>query len=82
MPKLPTNVKVSTADTELQFAIQNKTTGRALFDQVISATGLREVRLLNQNKFFSFFLHYRCGTLEFISLTNGTNQDGSTWKRK
>lgn len=48
MPKLPTNVKVSTADTELQFAIQNKTTGRALFDQVLSATGLREVRVLAQ----------------------------------
>jgi hypothetical protein len=44
MPKVPTNVRVSTVDTELQFAIQNKTTGKSLFDQVISTTGIREVR--------------------------------------
>jgi len=36
------NVRVTTADTELQFGIQNKTTGKALFDQIISTTGIRE----------------------------------------
>ena len=44
MPKPSNTVKVSTADTELQFSIQNKTAGKALFDQVITTTGIREVR--------------------------------------
>lgn len=43
MPKVPTNVKVSTFDTELQFSIQNKTRGKSLFDQVVQTTGIREV---------------------------------------
>ena len=44
MPKTPTNVKVSTPDTELQFAIQgNKATGKTLFDNIILTTGIREV---------------------------------------
>ena len=43
MPKGPINVKVSTADTELQFAIQKNTSVKALFDQVITTTGIREV---------------------------------------
>ena len=37
-----TNVRVTTADTELQFGIQPKTIGKALFDQVIATTGIRE----------------------------------------
>ncbi len=41
--KNPSKVKVSTLDTELQFMIHNKTTGKALFDLVIQTTGLREV---------------------------------------
>ena len=41
-------VKVATADTELQFAIQSKTTGKALFDQIINTTGLREVNKYKQ----------------------------------
>jgi len=35
-------VRVLTMDTELEFTIQNKTTGKLLFDQVIQTTGLRE----------------------------------------
>ena len=40
--KNQTNIRVTTADTELQFGIRDKTVGKALFDQVISTTGLRE----------------------------------------
>lgn len=36
------NVRVLTMDTELEFTIQTKTTGKLLFDQVVQTTGLRE----------------------------------------
>ncbi|KAL3318986.1 hypothetical protein Ciccas_002349 [Cichlidogyrus casuarinus] len=39
----PLNVKVTTIDAELEFAIQGNTTGRQLFDQVVKTIGLREV---------------------------------------
>jgi len=35
-------VRVLTMDTELEFTIQAKTTGKLLFDQVVQTTGLRE----------------------------------------
>ena len=38
------NVKVTTVDTELQFAVQKSSGAKALFDQVITTTGIREVR--------------------------------------
>jgi len=37
------NVRVLTMDTELEFTILSKTTGKMLFDQVVSTTGLREI---------------------------------------
>ncbi|KAL5277901.1 RDX family protein [Megaselia abdita] len=42
MPK-PLNVRVVTMDAELEFAIQQTTTGKQLFDQVVKTIGLREV---------------------------------------
>lgn len=42
MPKLM-NVRVTTMDAELEFAIQQTTTGKQLFDQVVKTIGLREV---------------------------------------
>ncbi|XP_023600755.1 ezrin [Myotis lucifugus] len=42
MPK-PINVRVTTMDAELEFAIQPNTTGKQLFDQVVKTIGLREV---------------------------------------
>ncbi|XP_025057775.1 ezrin isoform X2 [Alligator sinensis] len=42
MPK-PINVRVTTVDAELEFAIQPNTTGKQLFDQVVKTIGLREV---------------------------------------
>ena len=42
MPK-PVNVRVTTIDAELEFAIQPKTTGKQLFDQVVKTIGLREI---------------------------------------
>ncbi|KAG5857405.1 hypothetical protein ANANG_G00019120 [Anguilla anguilla] len=42
MPK-PINVRVTTMDAELEFAIQPSTTGKQLFDQVLRTAGLREV---------------------------------------
>lgn len=42
MPK-PLNVRVTTMDAELEFAIQATTTGKQLFDQVVKTIGLREV---------------------------------------
>ncbi|XP_015234358.1 radixin [Cyprinodon tularosa] len=42
MPK-PVNVRVTTMDAELEFAIQPNTTGKQLFDQVVKTVGLREV---------------------------------------
>ncbi|NP_001087392.1 ezrin L homeolog [Xenopus laevis] len=42
MPK-PVNVRVTTMDAELEFAIQPSTTGKQLFDQVVKTLGLREV---------------------------------------
>ncbi|XP_038582604.1 ezrin b [Micropterus salmoides] len=42
MPKA-VNVRVTTMDAELEFAIQPSTTGKQLFDQVVKTIGLREV---------------------------------------
>ncbi|KAL3052339.1 hypothetical protein OYC64_004980 [Pagothenia borchgrevinki] len=42
MPKA-LNVRVTTMDAELEFAIQPSTTGKQLFDQVVKTIGLREV---------------------------------------
>jgi len=42
MPK-PVNVRVTTIDAELEFAIQQGTTGKQLFDQVVKTIGLREI---------------------------------------
>jgi len=43
MPKPPISIKVTTADTELQFAVAKQSSTQALFDQVITTTGIREV---------------------------------------
>ncbi|EJW79212.1 Nf2 protein, partial [Wuchereria bancrofti] len=37
------NVRVTTMDAELEFAIQSSTTGKQLFDQVVKTVGLREI---------------------------------------
>ncbi|KAH9425391.1 moesin [Dermatophagoides pteronyssinus] len=37
------NVRVTTMDAELEFAIQPSTTGKQLFDQVVKTIGLREI---------------------------------------
>jgi radixin len=37
------NVRVTTMDAELEFAIQATTTGKQLFDQVVKTVGLREI---------------------------------------
>ena len=37
------NVRVTTMDAELEFAIQPTTTGKQLFDQVVKTIGLREI---------------------------------------
>ncbi|XP_074626125.1 radixin-like [Acropora palmata] len=42
MPKM-VNVRVTTVDAELEFAIQPSTTGKQLFDQVVKTIGLREI---------------------------------------
>ncbi|XP_063079832.1 ezrin b [Engraulis encrasicolus] len=42
MPK-PVNVRVTSMDAELEFAVQPSTTGKQLFDQVVKTIGLREV---------------------------------------
>ncbi|XP_067222859.1 ezrin a isoform X1 [Chanodichthys erythropterus] len=42
MPK-PINVRVTTMDAELEFAIQSVTSGKQLFEQVVKTVGLREV---------------------------------------
>ncbi|CAL9705611.1 unnamed protein product [Knipowitschia caucasica] len=42
MPKTM-NVRVTTMDAELEFAIRPKTTGKQLFDQVVRTVGLREM---------------------------------------
>ncbi|CAC5380861.1 RDX [Mytilus coruscus] len=42
MPKA-VNVRVTTMDAELEFAIQPSTTGKQLFDQVVKTIGLREI---------------------------------------
>lgn len=42
MPKT-INVRVVTMDAELEFAIQQSTTGKQLFDQVVKTIGLREI---------------------------------------
>jgi len=36
-------IKVTTMDAELEFAIQPNTTGKQLFDQVVKTIGLREI---------------------------------------
>uniref|UniRef100_A0A3P9AUS6 Ezrin b n=1 Tax=Maylandia zebra TaxID=106582 RepID=A0A3P9AUS6_9CICH len=40
---LQVNVRVTTMDAELEFAIQPSTTGKQLFDQVVKTIGLREI---------------------------------------
>jgi len=42
-PRGGINVRVLSLDTELEFTIQSKTTGKILFDQIIQTTGLREI---------------------------------------
>uniref|UniRef100_A0A7N9AYQ1 Ezrin b n=1 Tax=Mastacembelus armatus TaxID=205130 RepID=A0A7N9AYQ1_9TELE len=42
-PPFCVNVRVTTMDAELEFAIQPSTTGKQLFDQVVKTIGLREV---------------------------------------
>ncbi|ELK34813.1 Ezrin [Myotis davidii] len=42
-PAASINVRVTTMDAELEFAIQPNTTGKQLFDQVVKTIGLREV---------------------------------------
>ncbi|KAK7480735.1 hypothetical protein BaRGS_00027996 [Batillaria attramentaria] len=42
MPKT-VNVRVTTMDAELEFAIQPNTTGKQLFDQVVKTIGMREI---------------------------------------
>lgn len=42
MPKT-INVRVTTMDAELEFAIQQSTNGKQLFDQVVKTIGLREI---------------------------------------
>ncbi|KAJ8392974.1 hypothetical protein AAFF_G00068780 [Aldrovandia affinis] len=42
MPK-PVNVRVTTMDAVLQFAIQSNTTGKQFFDQVVRTVGIQEV---------------------------------------
>uniref|UniRef100_A0A3B4D193 FERM domain-containing protein n=1 Tax=Pygocentrus nattereri TaxID=42514 RepID=A0A3B4D193_PYGNA len=37
------NVRVTTMDAELEFAIQPSTTGKQLFDQIVKTIGLREI---------------------------------------
>ncbi|CAB3407918.1 unnamed protein product [Caenorhabditis bovis] len=41
LPKI--NVRVTSMDSELEFAIQSSTTGKQLFDQVVKTIGLREI---------------------------------------
>ncbi|KAI9559860.1 hypothetical protein GHT06_013867 [Daphnia sinensis] len=41
--KKKVNVRVTTMDAELEFAIQPTTTGKQLFDQVVKTIGLREI---------------------------------------
>jgi len=43
MAKKTLNIRVLTADAELEFAIQPSTTGKQLFDQVVKTIGLREI---------------------------------------
>ncbi|CAG5115478.1 unnamed protein product [Candidula unifasciata] len=43
MPRPHHNVRVTTMDAELEFAIQASTTGKQLFDQVVKTCGLREI---------------------------------------
>eukprot|EP00794_Sanderia_malayensis_P000507 gene507-1154_t len=43
VPGIMLNVRVTTMDAELEFAIQHNTTGKQLFDQVVKTIGLREV---------------------------------------
>ena len=43
MPPKPVNVRVTTMDAELEFSIQQTTTGKQLFDQVVKTIGLREI---------------------------------------
>ncbi|PWA24080.1 hypothetical protein CCH79_00018768 [Gambusia affinis] len=43
MDRSDVNVRVTTMDAELEFAIQPNTTGKQLFDQVVKTVGLREV---------------------------------------
>ncbi|KAK6728113.1 hypothetical protein RB195_005642 [Necator americanus] len=42
-PSPDINVRVTTMDAELEFAIQSNTTGKQLFDQVVKTIGLREI---------------------------------------
>jgi len=43
MPAKAINVRVTTMDAELEFAIQPSTTGKQLFHQVVKTIGLREI---------------------------------------
>lgn len=59
MPK-PINVRVTSMDAELEFAVQPSTTGKQLFDQVVKTVGIREIWYFGlmyfDNKGFSTWL--------------------------
>ena len=64
MPK-PVNVRVTTIDAELEFAIQPKTTGKQLFDQVsffhlifFNFSGCQVVKTIGLREIWFFGLQY------------------------
>ncbi|XP_036317998.1 moesin/ezrin/radixin homolog 1 isoform X1 [Rhagoletis pomonella] len=74
MSRKSLNVRVTTMDAELEFAIQHTTTGKQLFDQVVKTIGLREVW------FFGLQYTDSKGDLTWIKLYKKTgSMPFSTW---
>lgn len=75
-------VKVNTFDTELEFTVQKKTKGKALFDQVIQTTGIREVRKEQPpSKLSSNCLKHICWFLKvwYFGLEFTTSTEKKAW---
>lgn len=70
------NVRVTTMDAELEFAIQQATTGKQLFDQVVKTIGLREVW------FFGLQYTDSKGDLTWIKLYKKVSTSIAFWLRQ
>lgn len=81
------NVRVTTMDAELEFAIQQTTTGKQLFDQVVKTIGLREVwffglQYTDSKGDLTWIKLYKKVKNKFLNYSLSPRRPNKKWKRK